>query len=171
MRVWWVAAALLLASCGATSQQPTTATATPSALAAAGAITEIANRVFPLASAQSHPPAYPGSVDYVECEFARGVDFEFSNCPITARFLARLLQNPSAMGRSRAFCRCQNTLPMRTVTADPASSGGVAHINLGNATIDLILKVEGGRLLVDDTQCPGKGSKTSYYLDPVAACT
>lgn len=196
MRTSLVIAALLLVSCGgsATSNQPT-ATAPPSAgtaspsaspslvtavpsagtaspspspsLVTAAAITEVASAVFPPSSSQSHPPGTDG---YVECEFATGVDFEFSNCPVTTRFLARLRQNPSASAQARPFCRCQNILPKRDITTESTPSGGVAHVDLGNAHIDLLMTLEGGRLLVDDTQCPGGGAATSYYLDPVAPC-
>lgn len=165
MRLLMVAAALLVASCGeSANQQPPTSTAPSSSPVTGTAITELANRVFPPTSAQSHPPGTDG---YVECEFFTGIDFDFSNCPVTDRFLARLRQNPNASDRARPFCRCQNILPIRIVTAEPSTSGGVAHINLGNATIDLIMKVERGRLLVDDTQCAGKGPETSYYNEPV----
>lgn len=128
---------------------------------------EVASEVFPPSSPQSHPPGTDG---YVECEFSTGVDDDFSNCPVTARFLARLRQNPNASDRARPFCRCQNILPIREVTAESTPSGGVAHVNLANAAIDLIMKLDGGRLLVDDTQCRGKGSETSYYTDPVPPC-
>jgi len=106
----------------------------------------------------------------VECEFATGVDFAFSNCPVTARFLARLNQNPSASDRARPFCRCQNILPKRDISTESTVSGGVAHMDLGNAQIDLIMSFDGGRLLVDDTQCPGRGPATSYYMEPVPPC-
>ena len=128
---------------------------------------QVASKIFPPSSARSHPP---GTEGYVECEFSTDVDFEFSNCPVTARFLARLHQNPSASDQARPFCRCQNILPIRDVTAETTSSGGVAHVKLGNALIGLIIKVDAGQLLVDDTQCPGKGPNTSYYLDPVPPC-
>jgi hypothetical protein len=178
MRRWLVAATLLLVSCGgAPSSNAPTASAGPSArtpgpsaspnLVAAAAITQVASEVFPSASSQSHPP---GSDGYVECEFATGVDFQFSNCPVTARFLARLHQNPSASDQARPFCRCQNILPKRDITTESTVSGGVAHVDLGNARVDLLMTFEGGHLLVDDTQCPSGGAATSYYVDPVAPC-
>ncbi len=84
--------------------------------------------------------------------------------------MARLRQNLSASDQARPFCRGQNILPIRDVIVDTSPAGGVAHVNLGNAAIDLIITVDGGRLLVDDTRCPGKGSETSYYLDRVPPC-
>lgn len=169
---------MLLVSCGgASSSNAPTARAATSAgtlspspspsLATAAAITQVASEVFPPSSTQSHPP---GTEGYVECEFATGVDFEFSNCPVTTRFLARLHQNPSASDQARPFCRCQNILPKRDIATESTVSGGVAHVGLGNAQIDLLMALEGGRLLVDDTQCPGGGAATSYYIDPVAPC-
>ena len=71
---------------------------------------------------------------------------------------------------ARPFCRCQNILPKRDITSVPNSDGGVAHVDLGNAQIDLIMKIENGRLLVDDTECPGKGAATSLYTEPVPPC-
>jgi hypothetical protein len=74
------------------------------------------------------------------------------------------------MGRARPFCRCQNILPKRDVTTESTPTGGVAHVDLGNALIDLVLILEAGRLLVDDTQCPRRGAATSYYVEPVPPC-
>ena len=178
MRRCLVAAMLLLTSCGgASSSYAPTASAVPSAgtpsqsaspsLLTAAAITQVASEVFPPSSSQSHPP---GTEGYVECEFASGVDFQFSNCPVTIRFLTRLQQNPSASDQARPFCRCQNILPKRDITIEVTVSDGVAHVDLGNAHIDLLMTLEGGRLLVDDTQCPGRGAATSYYVDPVSPC-
>ena len=174
MRPWLVAAMLLLISCGeASSSNAPTASAVPSAgtpshssspsLVTSAAITQVTMEVFP----PSHPPGPEG---YVECEFATGVAFQFSNCPVTTRFLARLQRNPSASDQARPFCRCQNILPKRDITTEVTVSGGVAHVDLGNAHIDLLMTLEGSRLLVDDTQCPGRGATTSYYVDPVAPC-
>ena len=155
---------LFLASCGGTSTLNPTASSSPSPnLATAAAITRVASEVFP-------PSQPPGPEGYVECEFAAGLAFEFTNCPVTPRFLARLQKNPSASDRVRPFCRCQNILPKRDITAESTASGGVAHVDLGNAQIDLLMTVDGGRLLVDDTQCVGGGAVTSYYVDPVAPC-
>jgi hypothetical protein len=170
-----IAATLLLAGCaGSPTAAPASASALPTASAASSpspvspaAIFGVASEVFPPSSAQSHPPGTDG---YVECEFSTGVDFQFTVCPVTTRFLARLHQNPSASDQARPFCRCQNILPKRDITTESTVSGAIAHIDLGNAQIDLLMTIDGGRLLVDDTQCPGKGSATSYYLDPVAPC-
>ena len=178
MRRWLVTTMLLLVGCGgASGSTAPTASAVPSAttrspspsptLVTAAAITKVASEVFPPSSSQSHPPGPEG---YVECEFATGVDFEFSNCPLTARFLARLQQNPSASDQARPFCRCQNILPKRDITTESTTSGGVAHVDLGNAQIDLVMTMESGRLLVDDTQCPNGGTATSYYIEPVPPC-
>lgn len=171
IRSWLVAAVLTLASCGGSGAPSPAATASvspSSSLISTTALADVAHRIFPPATSQSHPPGPEG---YVECEFSTGVDFDFSTCPVTARFLSRLHQNPSASGRSRPFCRCQNILPKRDITVSAIQAGGVAHVDLGNATIDLIIISDRGTLLVDDTQCPGKGSNTSYYIDPVPPCS
>lgn len=178
VRTWLVIATVVLVSCGGSSSSKAPASSAVSSAGAASpspspslvtsdAITQVALAVFPPSSSQSHPP---GTEGYVECEFSTGVDFDFSNCPVTARFLARLHQNPSASDQARPFCRCQNILPTRNITTELTVSGGVAHVDLGNAQIDLVMTFEGGRLLVDDTQCPGRGSATSYYMDAVAPC-
>jgi hypothetical protein len=178
MRRWMAALTLLLVSCGGPSaSNSSTPSASASAVSATpttsptavsnAAITQVAAKVFPPSSPQSHPP---GTEGYVECEFSTGVDFDFSNCPVTVRFLARLHLNPSASDMARPFCRCQNILPKRDITVEATDSGVLAHVDLGNAQIDLVMTVDGGRLLVDDTQCPGGGPATSYYVEPVPPC-
>jgi len=174
-----LAATVLLASCGGVTTSTATASGSPApsprasspgpsaSPATAAAITQLAYEVFPPSTPQSHPP---GTVGYVECEFAAGVDFQFSNCPVTARFLTRLQQNPSASDEARPFCRCQNILPNRNITPESTPSGGIAHVDLGNAHIDLVMTIQDGRLLVDDSQCPGQGPASSYYVDPVPPC-
>jgi hypothetical protein len=56
------------------------------------------------------------------------------------------------------------------MTAETSITGGVAHVTLGSIRVDLVMVDEGGNLLVDDTQCTGRGAATSIYASPVAQC-
>ena len=57
------------------------------------------------------------------------------------------------------------------MTADVTPIGGSAHVDFGNGVrVDFIMVEHGGSLLVDDTQCTGRGALTSIYTDPLALC-
>ena len=93
-------------------------------------------------------------------------------CPITDRLAARMeqLAQPPKVGPGpiALFCRCQN-VPAISAQFDPqvTPTGGVAHVTLSALKLDLIMVQEKGKLLVDDTQCTGRGSSTSIYADLV----
>jgi len=95
-----------------------------------------------------------------------------SACPVTDRLAARLeqLAQPPKVGPGpiALFCRCQN-VPAVSAQFDPevTPTGGVAHVTLGALRLDLIMVQEKGNLLVDDTQCTGRGPSTSIYADLV----
>src|SRR5215831_13994630 len=94
------------------------------------------------------------------------------NCPVTDRLAARMeqLAQPSKVGPGpiALFCRCQN-VPAPGAQFDPevTPTGGVAHVTLGALKLDLIMIQETARLLVDDTQCTGRGPSTSIYAELV----
>src|SRR5262249_8791673 len=95
-----------------------------------------------------------------------------SACPVTDRLAARMeqLAQPSKVGPGpiALFCRYQN-VPALGAQFDPevTPTGGVAHAMLGGLKLDLIMVQEKGRLLVDATQCTGRGPSTSIYPDLV----
>jgi hypothetical protein len=128
----------------------------------AGAIVAVAGRIFlRMARAGGY---------YGECDSGS----DFAQCPVTVRLLVRLKQNPTGGpgGGSVPFCRCQNFWPNQTVTATVTPNGGVAHVTIfGNVVIDLIMTEVDGVLLVDDTQCDGRGASTSIYATPVVPCS
>jgi len=80
------------------------------------------------------------------------------------------LAQPSKVGPGpiALFCRYQN-VPALGAQFDPevTPTGGVAHAMLGALKLDLIMVQEKGRLLVDDTQCTGRGPRSSIYADLV----
>jgi hypothetical protein len=96
-------------------------------------------------------------------------------CPVTARLATRIqqLETPSAAGPGPGdlWCRCQNVGNV-VMTADVTPTVGIAHVDFGTGgnLVDFIMIEQGGRLLVDDTQCTGRGSSTTIYLDPVPLC-
>ncbi len=153
-------AVLAVAACGSPSQGPA---ATPSQIAVTSSapspttaqVLAVAHRIF---------IGQNGG----ECSWQ-----DRSSCPITARLAARFAQQqqPPAVGPGplAAFCRCQN-IPDLSMTAETSSTGGVAHVTMGSIRGDLVMVDEGGTLLVDDTQCTGRGAATSIYTSPVAQC-
>jgi len=97
-----------------------------------------------------------------------------SGCPVTPRLAARITQieAPSAIGSGppNSWCRCQNVADV-AMTADITPSGGTAHVDFKNGVkVDFIMVEQAGSLLVDDTQCTGRGASTSIYVDPPALC-
>ncbi len=103
-----------------------------------------------------------------------------ASCPVTDRLRARVEQlshTPANQpGPLAQFCRCQNGASGMSVTSEADESGGVAHVVLdygGSFTskIDLIIvRQPDSRLLLDDTQCTGRGAGTSLYAPTMAAC-
>ena len=83
--------------------------------------------------------------------------------------MEQLAQPPKVgPGPIALFCRCQN-VPALSAQFDPqvTPTGGVAHVTLSALKLDLIMVQEKGKLLVDDTQCTGRGASTSIYADLV----
>jgi hypothetical protein len=57
------------------------------------------------------------------------------------------------------------------ITADVTPTGGTAHVDFGGGLkVDFIMVEQSGSLLVDDTQCSGRGAATSIYVDPLPPC-
>jgi hypothetical protein len=105
---------------------------------------------------------------------------DLAACPVTDRLRARVVQlsqTPKGQpGPVAQFCRCQNGADNMTVTSEVTGAGGVAHVILHygptlTSRFDLII-VQGptSQLLLDDTQCTGRGSATSLYAPTMAAC-
>ena len=105
---------------------------------------------------------------------------DITACPVTDRLRARVEQlshtPPGQPGPLAQFCRCQNGAQSMTVSSEPSGSGGVSHIVLiygagSNIKMDLhFVRTAESRLLLDDTQCTGRGPSTSIYAPILAAC-
>jgi hypothetical protein len=106
---------------------------------------------------------------------------DFTTCPITDRLRTRVEQlshtPPGQPGPVVQFCRCQNGADSMSVASEVTGSGGIAHVELHygptfTSKIDLII-VRGpdAQLLLDDTQCTGRGASTSMYAPTLAACS
>jgi len=146
----------------------------------------------PVASATSSPSARPAapSVTVADLDAMAHRIFpgphpagcgQFAGCPITDRLSARVDQlshtPPDQPGPVVQFCRCQNGADSMSVASEVTGTGGVAHVELHygptiTSKIDLII-VRGAdsRLLLDDTQCTGRGASTSIYAATLAACS
>ena len=157
-RVFVFATAALLASCiRAPAQTTTSATATATATATASAAATVTAAEL-IAVAKAIYPYLPQYGYYSVC----GVNVaELVNCPVTQRLKTFLTQ------KQITLCGCQNPALSLELTADPAGTGGVAHVLYGGATgrhFDLIIVRSGGALLVDDQECTGGGPATSIYV-------
>ena len=105
---------------------------------------------------------------------------ELTACPITDRLRARVEQlshtPPGQPGPVVEFCRCQNGATSMGVISEVTGAGGVAHVELYygptvTSKIDLIIvRGSDSQLLLDDTQCTGRGPSTSIYAPTLAAC-
>jgi len=153
-------------SAAASSSPPATAataapTAAPQALQAVtpADLDAMARRIFPGAH-----PAGCGDI---------------AACPVTDRLrtrVAQLSQPTGGPGSVVQFCRCQNGAESMTVLSEVRPSGGTAHVTLtygpqATSKLDLVfLEEPDRRLLLDDTQCTGRGASTSIYAPTLAAC-
>jgi hypothetical protein len=102
-----------------------------------------------------------------------------SVCPVTDRLVARFTElskpQPDQPGPPNLFCRCQNAASRSmTIDTETTPTGGIAHVTLYPDAfpikIDLIVVSQGGKLLVDETQCTGRGPSTSIYAAPLTLC-
>jgi len=108
-----------------------------------------------------------------ECERYTGTIADYSPCPVTDRLRTRLEEHPTGALHSGAepFCRCQNSSRTIDITVDAVTDGAIAHVGLFaySLEIDLVMKRENGRLLVDDMLC-NNDSQTSFYNPVVGPC-
>ena len=98
----------------------------------------------------------------------------FADCPITTRLAARIVQvmkeqSSYPTGGGDVWCRCQQYFKVAT-TAEITQGGGIAHVTSGPLRMDFIMVTQGGKLLVDDTQCTGGGASTSIYAPELVTC-
>jgi hypothetical protein len=101
-------------------------------------------------------------------------------CPITQRLRARVDElsrpQPNGPGGAVQFCRCQNGGSGLRVASEVTDSGGIAHVVVvygggHDIALDLIfVRAPDAGLLLDDTQCTGRGSSTSLYAPTLAGC-
>ncbi len=169
-------AAALLVSCGSSATptahatstvtvSPTfSATATPTPAPATSAATAeqlstIASMVYPACT----PAKCIGTAMFTTCDAGSSGPDIFASCPLTSRLVAQLKHDvndvtsapdPVGGGQDPAWTT-------ELVTATPSATGGVAHVTLGfgPGTImdkyDLVVILQGSRLLVDDIYCTG----------------
>jgi hypothetical protein len=98
----------------------------------------------------------------------------FADCPITTRLAVRMAevikeQSSYPTGGALDWCRCQQYFNV-TITAEVTPGGGMAHVMSGPLKMDFIMVMQGGKLLVDDTQCTGGGPSTSIYAPQLVVC-
>jgi hypothetical protein len=91
---------------------------------------------------------------------------------MTSRLAARMASKPF---NADPWTRSQFGWINPVITADVTDTGGVAHVVLhaGSQTnnLDLVMVGDGhGGLVVDDTQCTGRGPSTSIYVDSPPPC-
>jgi hypothetical protein len=99
----------------------------------------------------------------------------YLDCPITPRLATRMaelikIQSGYPTGGGDLWCRCQNGGPP-TVTAEVTPGGGTANVDFGWGKMDFLMVVQGGKLLVDDTQCAGVGTSSSIYAPQLVSCS
>ncbi|MEA2619182.1 MAG: hypothetical protein QOE72_4965 [Chloroflexota bacterium] len=171
-RATGMAAAALLTACGSGAvpgpfATPATATAsqtsavTPQAGATVDELVAVA--------AMAYPPTTNGQGNWTTCEAGHSGASVFEACPVTPRLRSRLNavvsgvpSAPDPLGGGQ-----QAYWDTRTMTADVAPTGGVAHVTLGPPAAgpperkDLVIVRSGGQLLIDDIFCTG--------VDPAAS--
>jgi hypothetical protein len=148
-------------------------------------LTELANPARLAIDVRSAPPVTAAEIRAVAQrvfpgEYPTGCNpQDRAACPITDRLAARLgeLSVPQAdrPGPPILFCRCQNPASRAMdIEATTTPAGGTAHVTLypdvSPIRLDLLMVRQGGRVLVDDTQCTGRGPSTSIY-EQLVACS
>ena len=98
----------------------------------------------------------------------------FADCPITTRLAARMVevikeQSSYPTGGGDVWCRCQQYFNL-VFAAEVTPGGGIAHVTSGPLRMDFMMVTQDGKLLVDDTQCTGRGASTSIYAPVLVAC-
>jgi hypothetical protein len=99
----------------------------------------------------------------------------YLECPITPRLAIRLaelikIESGYKTGGTDLWCRCQNS-GTPTITTEVTSEGGTATVTfLPGHQIDVLMVTQHGELLVDDTQCTGRGASTSIYTSAWGTC-
>jgi len=112
---------------------------------------------------------------YAECQYYHGGEPTFKACPLTPRLEARLTSHigrfPPRYGAG-AFCRCLAVSRDIAVATTIHKDTATAHVRLfgGAETVDLVLALSQGYLLVDDIQCNARGTASSIYVDPIPSC-
>jgi hypothetical protein len=100
---------------------------------------------------------------------------KYLECPITPRLAIRLaelikIESGYKTGGTDLWCRCQNS-GTPTITTEVTSDGGTATVTfLPGYQIDFLMVLQHGDLLLDDTQCTGRGASTSLYTSAWGTC-
>jgi hypothetical protein len=120
---------------------------------------------------------------FTTCDAGSSGPDVFAPCPLTTRLVTQLKSEvdgvpsaPDPLGGGQ-----DPEWITETVTATPSSTGGVAHVTLGfgpdttTEKYDLVVIIQGSRLLVDDLYCTGSDPATGdvYAADWVdrSVCT
>lgn len=168
---------VVLAACGApasptaTATSPATieptvaATATPTpapastAAASVDELTVVASTLYPACA----PANCAGDAMFTTCDASSSGPDVFAPCPLTMRLVAQLRSDvngvasaPDPIGGGQ-----DPEWISETVMPAPSATGGIVHVTLGfgpgtkTEKYDLVVVLQGSRLLVDDLYCTG----------------
>jgi hypothetical protein len=174
---------VVLASCGSTASPTASTTSTPTvtpapaesttptpapATTAAASIEElsvVASTVYPACT----PADCAGDAMYTTCDASSSGPDVFAPCPLTTRLDSQLKSEvdgvtsaPDPMGGGQ-----DPEWLTEAVSAMPSATGGVVHVTLGLGPgttpekYDLVVVLQGSRLLVDDIYCTGSDPTTT----------
>lgn len=151
---------------------PTAApTPTPLPAATVAQLVAVAEAVYPACAGSSACAA--AGTKYTTCDSARP-SLLGPRCPLTARLSSALqaaisgvTSAPDPLGGGQ-----DPEWATESITADVTGTGGVAHVALGfgpgttSERHDLLIVLDGGRLLVDDIYCTGSSPATTDAYAP-----
>ena len=143
---------------GTATPTPTPAPTTTAA-ATANELTAVASVVYPACT----PASCAGGAMFTTCDAGSSGSDVFASCPLTVRLAAQLTGDvagiPSAADPLGGGQDPEWTT--ESVTATPTATGGIDHVTLGfgpGTTMekhDLLIVVQGSKLVVDDLYCTG----------------
>ncbi len=153
------------ATAAATVAPTVVATATPTpapastAAASVDELTVVASTLYPACT----PANCAGDAMFTTCDASSSGPDVFAPCPLTMRLVTQLKSNvngvasaPDPIGGGQ-----DPEWITEAVTPVPSATGGVVHVTLGfgpgtrTERYDLVVVLQGSRLLVDDLYCTG----------------
>jgi len=175
----------LLASCGSPASPTASVTSTPTAAATPAAtptstpapsatlsatvdqLTVVASALYPACTLSN----CAGDAMFTTCDAGSSGPDVFASCPLTPRMLTQIKHDvdgvpsaPDPIGGGQ-----DPEWTTETVTANPSSTGGIAHVTLGfgpgttTEEYDLVVILQGSTLLVDDLYCTGSDPAGDVY--------